>query len=88
MNTFTNKRLVPIATVLLLLSLLLTTVAFADDPDTTTVTIVNTNDFHGALVGSTQSWSHGDMVGGADWVAGSIRPARSRCYPSDRMQRF
>lgn len=40
------------------------------------VTIVSTNDFHGALTGAVQSWSHGDMVGGADWLAGYINVVR------------
>jgi 5'-nucleotidase/UDP-sugar diphosphatase len=38
--------------------------------------VVSTNDFHGALVGSVQSFSHGDMVGGADWVAGYLNIVR------------
>ncbi len=52
--------------------LTLPSAAWAQTPETTQITIVSTNDFHGALVGRVQSWSHGDMVGGLDWIAGYI----------------
>ena len=42
----------------------------------TTISVVSTNDLHGALVGSVQSFSHGDMVGGAEWVAGYVNIVR------------
>jgi len=38
--------------------------------------VVSTNDFHGALIGSTHSWSHGDVVGSADYLAGYINLVR------------
>ena len=34
------------------------------------ITVLSTNDFHGALTGKVQSWSQGDRVGGAEWLAG------------------
>jgi 2',3'-cyclic-nucleotide 2'-phosphodiesterase (5'-nucleotidase family) len=60
------------------------TVSLADSPNPNandnafykTITVVSTNDFHGALVGQVQSWSHGDMVGGAEWVAGYLNIVR------------
>ncbi|NIA24814.1 MAG: hypothetical protein GWP04_04530 [Gammaproteobacteria bacterium] len=39
---------------------------------TKTITVVSTNDFHGALIGRTHSWSHGDVVGGAAVLAGYL----------------
>jgi 2',3'-cyclic-nucleotide 2'-phosphodiesterase (5'-nucleotidase family) len=48
----------------------------ADDPDTVKVTVVSTNDFHGALVGRVHSWSDPYMGGGADWLAGYINIVR------------
>ncbi len=36
------------------------------------ISVVSTNDFHGALVGAVHSWSHDDMVGGAEWLAGYL----------------
>jgi len=65
-----------IGIVILALTLILPPVALADDPELRTVSVVSTNDFHGALVGRVQSWSHGDMVGGADWVAGYLNIVR------------
>ena len=58
------------------LSLLVTPLAFAGDPDPVTISVVSTNDFHGALTGRTHSWSHGDVVGGSEWVAGYINIVR------------
>jgi 2',3'-cyclic-nucleotide 2'-phosphodiesterase (5'-nucleotidase family) len=46
------------------------------DDGTTTVTIVSTNDFHGALIGRVHSWSHGDVVGSADYLTGYINIVR------------
>jgi 2',3'-cyclic-nucleotide 2'-phosphodiesterase/3'-nucleotidase len=47
------------------------------DDGTTTVTIVSTNDFHGALIGRVHSWSHGDVVGSADYLTGYINIVRA-----------
>ncbi len=74
-----RKRYLLLAlSVAVILSLLVTPLAFAQPPGPTpvTVTVVSTNDFHGALVGSTHSWSHGDMVGGSEWVAGYLNIVR------------
>ncbi|UCD98482.1 MAG: S8 family serine peptidase [Chloroflexota bacterium] len=38
--------------------------------------VVSTNDFHGALVGRVHSWSNGNMVGSADYLAGYINIVR------------
>jgi 2',3'-cyclic-nucleotide 2'-phosphodiesterase (5'-nucleotidase family) len=62
--------------VLLLLTLILPTAALADGPDVRTISVVSTNDFHGALVGRVHSWSHGDVVGGAEYVAGYLNIVR------------
>ncbi|NIN66288.1 MAG: hypothetical protein GTO63_16665 [Anaerolineae bacterium] len=60
--------------VAVVLTLLATPLAFAKprEPELVTVSVVSTNDFHGALVGRVHSWSHGDVVGGAEWVAGYV----------------
>lgn len=61
--------------VLFILSILPVTLpvsGYADGHDSRKITVVSTNDFHGALIGSVQSWSHGDMVGGAAWLAGYL----------------
>jgi 2',3'-cyclic-nucleotide 2'-phosphodiesterase (5'-nucleotidase family) len=71
--------------VLLVLTLVLPTAVLADPPSPNaddhafykTVTVVSTNDFHGALVGRVHSWSHGDVVGSADWVAGYLNIVRN-----------
>jgi 2',3'-cyclic-nucleotide 2'-phosphodiesterase (5'-nucleotidase family) len=41
-----------------------------------TFSVVSTNDFHGALVGRVHSWSHGDVVGSADYLAGYLNIVR------------
>jgi len=63
---------------LLVLTLILPMAALADGPDLRTVTVVSTNDFHGALIGRVHSWSHGDVVGSSDWVAGYINVVRDK----------
>jgi 2',3'-cyclic-nucleotide 2'-phosphodiesterase (5'-nucleotidase family) len=67
-----HKPWLALGLVLLVLALALPSAALADEPGTVKVTVVSTNDFHGALVGRVQSWSHGDMVGGAEWIAGYL----------------
>jgi 5'-nucleotidase/UDP-sugar diphosphatase len=59
-------------------TLLATPIAFAKPrrPELVTVSVVSTNDFHGALVGRVHSWSHGDVAGGAEWLAGYINIVR------------
>ncbi len=47
-----------------------------DYQDLRTISVVSTNDFHGALVGRVHSWSNGDAVGGADWLAGYLNIIR------------
>jgi len=80
-----RKRYLLLAlSVAVILSLLVTPLAFADPPGPKaddralykTITVVSTNDFHGALIGSTHSWSHGDVVGSADYLAGYINLVR------------
>jgi 2',3'-cyclic-nucleotide 2'-phosphodiesterase (5'-nucleotidase family) len=41
-----------------------------------TISVVSTNDFHGALIGRVHSWSHGDVVGSADYLAGYLNIVR------------
>ena len=41
------------------------------------ITVVSTSDLHGALVGRVQDWSHGDAVGGAEWLAGYFNIVRN-----------
>ncbi len=41
-----------------------------------TISVIEINDLHGALVGREQSWSHGDVVGGAAWLAGYLNIIR------------
>jgi 2',3'-cyclic-nucleotide 2'-phosphodiesterase (5'-nucleotidase family) len=65
---------VAIGVLIIIVTLLLSSTAFADE--TTTVTIVSTNDFHGALIGRVHSWSHGDVVGSADYLTGYINIVR------------
>jgi 5'-nucleotidase/UDP-sugar diphosphatase len=76
MKRHARNRWLALGILLLLLTLVLPSAALAEGPDLRTVTVVSTNDFHGALVGSVQSFSHGDMVGGADWVAGYLNIVR------------
>jgi 5'-nucleotidase/UDP-sugar diphosphatase len=71
-----RDRWLALGIVLLVLTLILPTAALADDPDLRTVSVVSTNDYHGALVGRVHSWSHGDVVGGAEWVAGYLNIVR------------
>ncbi len=83
MTLFTQKRWLAPGILLLVLILLVPTAAIADSPDKNdqaqykTITVVSTNDFHGALVGQVHSWSHGDAVGGAEWLAGYFNIVRS-----------
>ncbi len=74
-KSFRSKRLMFVS-LLLALALILPTTVFAEEPDTVTISVVSTNDIHGALVGSVQSFSHGDAVGGADWVTGYVNIVR------------
>lgn len=77
MKQHARHRWLVLGILLLLLTLVLPPVALAQDPDLRTVTVVSTNDFHGALVGSVPSFStYGDMVGGADWLAGYLNIVR------------
>lgn len=71
-----KRYLLLVLSVAVILSLLVTPLAFAGDPEPVTITVVSTNDFHGALIGRVQSWSHGDVVGGSEWVAGYINIVR------------
>jgi len=79
-----RNRWLALGIVLLVLTLVLPSAALAGPPNPNaddhafykTVTVVSTNDFHGALVGQVHSWSHGDMVGGAEWVAGYLNIVR------------
>ena len=70
--SITRKTLLVLAVILLVYS----PVAFAEAPKERalykTITVVSTNDFHGALIGRVHSWSHGDVVGGAEWLAGYL----------------
>ena len=73
-----RNRWLALGIVLLVLTLVLPTAALAGPPSPNaddhafhkTITVVEINDLHGALVGSVHSWSHGDAVGGVEWVAG------------------
>jgi 2',3'-cyclic-nucleotide 2'-phosphodiesterase (5'-nucleotidase family) len=73
-----RNRWLALGIVLLVLTLVLPMAALAGPPSPNaddhafhkTITVVEINDLHGALVGSVQSWSHGDAVGGVEWVAG------------------
>jgi 2',3'-cyclic-nucleotide 2'-phosphodiesterase (5'-nucleotidase family) len=70
------NRWFALVSLFLLLTLILPMAVMAKDPETVTVSVVSTNDFHGALVGRVHSWSHGDMVGGAEWLAGYLNIVR------------
>ncbi len=76
MKLNTQNRWLVLGVMLLVLTLILPSAALAEEPDLTTVSVVSTNDFHGALVGRVHSWSHGDMVGGAEWIAGYLNIVR------------
>jgi 2',3'-cyclic-nucleotide 2'-phosphodiesterase (5'-nucleotidase family) len=84
MKRHARNRWLALGILLLLLTLVLPSAALAGPPNPNandnafyrTVTVVSTNDLHGALVGSVQSFSHGDMVGGADWLAGYLNIVR------------
>lgn len=78
MKLRTRNRWLALGIVLLVLTLVLPMAALADGPDVRTVTMVSTNDFHGALIGRVHSWSHGDVVGSSDWVAGYINIVRDK----------
>jgi len=80
-----RKRYLLLAlSVAVILSLLVTPLAFAGPPAPQAddharykmITVVSTNDFHGALIGRVHSWSHGDAVGGAEWLAGYLNIVR------------
>lgn len=79
MNT-TLRRRAMLGMLVMLAALLVGAMPVLAAPDaqaaTTTVTIVSTNDFHGALEGSVQSFSRPDKVGGADYVTGYINIVR------------
>jgi 2',3'-cyclic-nucleotide 2'-phosphodiesterase (5'-nucleotidase family) len=45
-------------------------VVYLTKPPDILLNVVATNDLHGALTPSTQKWSHGDPVGGLQWLAG------------------
>jgi 2',3'-cyclic-nucleotide 2'-phosphodiesterase (5'-nucleotidase family) len=45
-------------------------VVYVVKPPDITLNFVDTNDFHGALIGATHSYSHGDIVGGLAWLGG------------------
>ena len=83
MTLFTQKRWLTVGILLLVLVLLIPAAAIADSPGKNdnaqykTITVVSTNDFHGALIGRVHSWSHGDAVGGAEWLAGYLNIVRS-----------
>lgn len=70
--SITKKPLLVLAIILLVYS----PVAFVEAPKERalykTITVVSTNDFHGALIGRVHSWSHGDVVGDAEWLAGYL----------------
>jgi len=76
MQTRFRKTRITLGTLLLVLALIIPTTVLADGPDTVTISIVSTNDFHGALYGSDHSWSHGDVVGSADYLTGYINIVR------------
>jgi 2',3'-cyclic-nucleotide 2'-phosphodiesterase (5'-nucleotidase family) len=84
MRLRTRNRWLALGIVLLVLTLILPMAALASPPSPNandnafyrTVTVVSTNDFHGALVGRVHSWSHGDAVGGAEWLAGYLNIVR------------
>lgn len=61
---------------MLILVMVLPVAAMAQDPETTTISVVCTNDFNGALVGRVHSWSNGDVVGSADYLTGYINIVR------------
>jgi 2',3'-cyclic-nucleotide 2'-phosphodiesterase (5'-nucleotidase family) len=76
MKLHKRNRWMVLGVVLLVLSLTLPSAALAGDPEVVKVTVVSTNDFHGALVGRAHSWSHGDVVGSADYLAGYLNIVR------------
>jgi len=73
-----SKKSRPIFIIILLLAVILvaTSAASADQPEFKQISVVSTNDFHGALTGAVHSWSHGDAVGGAEWLAGYLNIIR------------
>jgi len=71
-----RNRWLALGILFLVLILTLPAAALADGPDLRKVTVVSTNDFHGALIGRVHSWSHGDVVGGAEWLAGYLNIVR------------
>ncbi len=75
LNRAKNKKFIFVS-LILALALILPTAVLAKEPDTVTISVVSTNDFHGALYGSSHSWSHGDVVGSADYLTGYINIVR------------
>ncbi len=51
-------------------------VALSQESDSVEITVFATNDFHGALLGKSYSWSNGNTVGGAAWLAGYLDAVR------------
>ncbi len=52
-------------------------VVYVIKPADILLNVVATNDFHGALVGRTYSWSRGNVVGGLAWIAGYYNVLRA-----------
>ncbi len=52
-------------------------VVYVVKPADILLNVVATNDFHGALVGRTYSWSRGNVVGGLAWIAGYYNVLRN-----------
>lgn len=52
-------------------------VVYVTKPADILLNVVATNDFHGALVGRTYSWSRGNVVGGLAWIAGYYNVLRA-----------
>jgi 2',3'-cyclic-nucleotide 2'-phosphodiesterase (5'-nucleotidase family) len=75
-NSQVRKKWMAIGVLFIILASLLTTTTFAKPSNLVKVTIVSTNDFHGALIGREHSWSHGDVVGSADYLTGYINIVR------------
>lgn len=72
---FSSTKLT-VGTILLILALILPMSVLAKGPDEVTISVVSTNDFHGALYGRVHSWSHGDVVGSADYLTGYVNIVR------------
>ena len=59
MKTNSPNRWVVLISLLLLLGLTVPMAVMAKPPQSVKVSVVSTNDFHGALEGRVHSWSHG-----------------------------